>query len=67
LHVLQEGLPDVLPLEHCYLGWRESLVPPAKLVKACAGIPHMTAGQQIAAALAAEFALRDAWEATAWH
>ncbi|HEY5970852.1 MAG TPA: SRPBCC family protein [Pseudoxanthomonas sp.] len=25
LHVVQEGLPDVIPVEQCYLGWQESL------------------------------------------
>jgi uncharacterized protein YndB with AHSA1/START domain len=34
LQVVQEGLPDVIPLEHCYLGWQESLVLLAKLVEA---------------------------------
>lgn len=34
LHVVQEGLPDVIPLEQCYLGWQESLVLLAKLVEA---------------------------------
>lgn len=34
LHVLQEGLPDVIPLEHCYLGWQQSLVLLGKLVEA---------------------------------
>lgn len=33
LHVLQEGLPEVIPLEHCYLGWQESLVLLGKLVE----------------------------------
>ena len=37
LHVVQEGLPDVIPLEQCYLGWQESLVLLGKLVEA--GIP----------------------------
>ena len=37
LYVVQEGLPDVIPLEHCYLGWQESLVLLGKLVEA--GIP----------------------------
>jgi len=34
LHVLQEGVPDVIPLEQCYLGWQQSLVLLAKLVEA---------------------------------
>lgn len=25
LHVVQEGIPDVIPAESCYLGWQESL------------------------------------------
>jgi uncharacterized protein YndB with AHSA1/START domain len=25
LHILQEGVPDVIPPEMCYLGWQESL------------------------------------------
>src|SRR5688572_28358299 len=25
LHILQTGLPDVIPVEACYLGWQESL------------------------------------------
>src|SRR5215831_8125238 len=25
LHVVQEGVPDVIPVEACYLGWQESL------------------------------------------
>lgn len=34
LSVVQEGIPDVIPLEACYLGWQESLVLLAKLVEA---------------------------------
>jgi uncharacterized protein YndB with AHSA1/START domain len=34
LDVTQEGIPDVIPLEACYLGWQESLVLLAKLVEA---------------------------------
>lgn len=33
LNVEQEGIPDVIPLEMCYLGWQESLVALAKLVE----------------------------------
>ena len=33
-NVVQEGIPDVIPLEACYLGWQESLVLLAKLVEA---------------------------------
>jgi uncharacterized protein YndB with AHSA1/START domain len=34
LTVVQEGLPDVIPLEACYLGWQESLALLASLVEA---------------------------------
>jgi len=34
LHVVQEGLPDAIPPEACYLGWQESLMLLAKLVEA---------------------------------
>ena len=30
--VVQEGLPDVIPPEMCYLGWQESLMQLANLV-----------------------------------
>jgi uncharacterized protein YndB with AHSA1/START domain len=33
LNVVQEGIPDVIPVEMCYLGWQESLVSLAKLVE----------------------------------
>lgn len=33
LHVVQEGVPEVIPLEMCYLGWQESLVQLAQLVE----------------------------------
>ena len=33
LHVTQEGLPDVIPAEACYLGWQESLTQLAALVE----------------------------------
>src|SRR6516162_2993845 len=32
LNVAQEGIPAVIPVEGCYLGWQESLVLLAKLV-----------------------------------
>ena len=32
--VVQEGIPDVIPPESCYLGWQESLILLAKLVEA---------------------------------
>jgi uncharacterized protein YndB with AHSA1/START domain len=34
LGIVQEGIPDVIPTEACYLGWQESLVLLAKLVQA---------------------------------
>ena len=33
LHIVQEGVPDAIPAEMCYLGWQESLVLLAKLVE----------------------------------
>jgi uncharacterized protein YndB with AHSA1/START domain len=33
LHVLQEGIPEVIPTEACYLGWQESLTLLAQLVE----------------------------------
>jgi uncharacterized protein YndB with AHSA1/START domain len=33
LAVVQEGIPDVIPLEMCYLGWQESLAQLARLVE----------------------------------
>ena len=33
LNVVQEGIPDVIPVEMCYLGWQESLAALAKLVE----------------------------------
>lgn len=32
LNVVQEGIPEVIPVEMCYLGWQESLEQLAKLV-----------------------------------
>jgi uncharacterized protein YndB with AHSA1/START domain len=34
LNVVQEGIPEVIPAESCYLGWQESLVLLGKLVEA---------------------------------
>jgi uncharacterized protein YndB with AHSA1/START domain len=31
--IVQEGLPEVIPLEMCYLGWQESLAQLANLVE----------------------------------
>ena len=33
LSIVQEGIPDVIPLEMCYLGWQESLAQLATLVE----------------------------------
>jgi uncharacterized protein YndB with AHSA1/START domain len=33
LNITQEGVPDVIPAEACYLGWQESLILLAKLVE----------------------------------
>jgi len=33
MKVLQEGIPPVIPVEMCYLGWQESLEKLAKLVE----------------------------------
>lgn len=33
LTIVQEGLPDAIPLEACYLGWQESLALLANLVE----------------------------------
>jgi hypothetical protein len=32
--ITQEGVPDVIPAEACYLGWQESLAHLANLVEA---------------------------------
>ena len=33
LNVVQEGIPEVIPVEMCYLGWQESLMQLAHLVE----------------------------------
>jgi uncharacterized protein YndB with AHSA1/START domain len=33
LKIVQAGIPDVIPLEACYLGWQESLANLARLVE----------------------------------
>ena len=33
LNVVQEGIPGVIPMEMCYLGWQESLAQLATLVE----------------------------------
>ena len=34
LEIVQEGVPSVIPIENCYLGWQESLSLLAQLVEA---------------------------------
>jgi uncharacterized protein YndB with AHSA1/START domain len=34
IHIVQEGVPGVIPPDGCYLGWQESLALLAKLVEA---------------------------------
>src|ERR1051325_8661695 len=33
MHIVQENLPDVIPVEACYLGWQDSLRNLARLVE----------------------------------
>src|SRR5690606_4888715 len=33
LHIVQEGIPEVIPVEMCYLGWQDSLEKLKKLVE----------------------------------
>jgi Activator of Hsp90 ATPase homolog 1-like protein len=33
LNIVQEGIPEVIPVEACYLGWQESLMLLSKLVE----------------------------------
>ena len=33
VHITQSGIPDVIPVEACYLGWQESLKHLARLVE----------------------------------
>ena len=33
LHIVQEGIPEAIPVEACYLGWQESLTLLAQLVE----------------------------------
>ncbi len=33
LNIVQEGIPEVIPTESCYLGWQESLLQLARLVE----------------------------------
>jgi uncharacterized protein YndB with AHSA1/START domain len=34
VHITQEGIPEAIPVEACYLGWQESLALLAQLVEA---------------------------------
>jgi hypothetical protein len=34
LNIVQEGIPEAIPPEACYLGWQESLTQLAQLVEA---------------------------------
>ena len=34
LNVVQEGVPEIIPVEGCYVGWQESLILLGKLVEA---------------------------------
>jgi hypothetical protein len=34
IDIVQEGIPEVIPAEACYLGWQESLALLAQLVEA---------------------------------
>jgi uncharacterized protein YndB with AHSA1/START domain len=34
VHIVQEGIPEAIPTEACYLGWQESLLLLAQLVEA---------------------------------
>ena len=34
LNIVQEGIPEAIPVEMCYLGWQDSLLQLAKLVEA---------------------------------
>jgi uncharacterized protein YndB with AHSA1/START domain len=34
INIVQEGIPDSIPLEACYLGWQDTLNLLAKLVEA---------------------------------
>ncbi len=33
MNVIQDGIPDVIPVEMCYLGWQESLILLGKLIE----------------------------------
>jgi hypothetical protein len=33
IHIEQSGIPELIPVEMCYLGWQESMVQLAQLVE----------------------------------
>jgi uncharacterized protein YndB with AHSA1/START domain len=33
IHIVQEGVPEVIPADSCYLGWQDSLLALARLVE----------------------------------
>lgn len=33
VHIVQEGIPETIPVEQCYLGWQQSLIHLATLVE----------------------------------
>jgi hypothetical protein len=33
VHIVQEGIPDAIPAEACYVGWQESLALLAQVVE----------------------------------
>ncbi len=33
IHIVQEGIPEMIPVEQCYLGWQQSLLNLATLVE----------------------------------
>lgn len=33
INIIQEGLPDMIPVESCYIGWQQSLQNLARLVE----------------------------------
>ena len=46
VHIVQEGVPDVIPSEACYLGWQESLTLLAQA--GGSGDPGLSGGQRVA-------------------
>ena len=50
--IVQEGLPDVIPLEACYLGWQESLRNLARLVEPVADTEEVAVPEALGRVLA---------------